>query len=107
MGGAAVAALQSRPVQAAGPSNIIFILTDDLGWGDLGCYGNTHIHTPNIDGLAQQGTRFKQFYTASAVCSPSRASFLTGMFTARHGLHSHLRELANTRSRGLPAYLNP
>jgi N-acetylgalactosamine-6-sulfatase len=89
------------------PPNIVFILTDDLGWGDLGCYGNRNIRTPNVDRLAQQGTRFKQFYTASAVCSPSRASFLTGRFTARHGLHSHLRELAANRKRGLPDFLDP
>ena len=107
-GATAAAALRPGQVNAAaGPPNIIFVLTDDLGWGDLGCYGNRNIHTPNLDGLAQQGTRFKQFYTSSAVCSPSRASFLTGMFTARHGVYSHLRELASSRSRGLPDFLNP
>src|SRR5580765_791303 len=52
--------------------NIVFILTDDMGYGDLGCYGGTIVPTPNIDRLGQEGTRFTQFYVASPVCSPSR-----------------------------------
>jgi arylsulfatase A-like enzyme len=93
-------AAESRP-------NIVFILADDWGWGDLGCYGNKQIRTPNLDRLAAEGTLFKQFYVASAVCSPSRASFMTGRFTNRHGIHSHLRLKACNLQRGLPAYLNP
>ena len=60
------------------PPNIIFIFADDLGWGDLGCYGNPNIKTPNIDRLARQGTLFSQFYVNSGVCSPSRTAFMTG-----------------------------
>ncbi|HTI12494.1 MAG TPA: arylsulfatase [Puia sp.] len=61
--------------------NIIFILADDLGYGDLGCYGQQKIETPHIDKLARQGLRFTQFYAGTAVCAPSRASFMTGMHT--------------------------
>ena len=53
------------------PPNIIFILMDDLGWGDLGCYGHPYLKTPNIDRLAREGTRFTQFYVTCPVCSPN------------------------------------
>jgi N-acetylgalactosamine-6-sulfatase len=52
--------------------NIVFILADVSGWGDLGCYGNRHIRTPNLDRLARQGTLFTHFYVTGSVCSPSR-----------------------------------
>ena len=61
--------------------NIIFILADDLGYGDVGCYGQKKIATPNIDKLATMGVKFTQFYAGSTVCAPSRCSFLTGMHT--------------------------
>jgi len=61
--------------------NIIFILADDLGYGDIGCYGQQKIETPNIDKLAKEGMRFTQFYSGSAVCAPARSSFLTGLHT--------------------------
>ena len=63
--------------------NIIFILADDLGWADLGCYGSSFYQTPNLDRLAREGTRFTQAYAAAPVCSPSRASLLTGQYPAR------------------------
>ena len=63
--------------------NFLFILTDDLGWADPGCYGNTFNETPNIDRLAQQGMRFTDAYAASPVCSPTRASIQTGQYPAR------------------------
>lgn len=63
--------------------NIIFILIDDLGYTDLGCYGSTFYETPNIDQLAQDGVRFTNSYSASAVCSPTRASIMTGKYPAR------------------------
>ena len=68
--------------QAAKP-NIIFILTDDLGWTDLSCQGSTFYKTPNIDRLASQGMRFTDNYSACTVCSPSRAAILTGQYPAR------------------------
>jgi arylsulfatase A-like enzyme len=68
---------------AAKPPNIIFILADDLGWRDLGCYGSTFYETPHLDALAAQGMRFTDAYAACNVCSPTRASILTGKYPAR------------------------
>ena len=61
--------------------NIILIVADDLGYADLGCYGQQKTETPNIDQLAKQGLRFTQFYAGTTVCAPSRASLLTGLHT--------------------------
>jgi arylsulfatase A-like enzyme len=66
------------------PPNVIIIFTDDLGYGDLGCYGATKINTPNIDELANEGRRFTDAHTASAACSPSRYSLLTGEYAFRN-----------------------
>ena len=63
--------------------NIVFILADDLGWADLGCYGSTFYETPNLDKLASQGMRFTDAYAACSVCSPTRASIVTGKYPAR------------------------
>jgi arylsulfatase A-like enzyme len=63
--------------------NIVFILADDLGYGDLGCYGQKLIRTPNIDALAKSGMRFTDFYAGSTVCAPSRASLMTGQHTGK------------------------
>lgn len=65
------------------PPNIVFILADDLGWSDLGCYGAQFHETPNLDRLAQQGMKFTDAYAACAVCSPTRASIMTGKYPAR------------------------
>lgn len=70
--------------------NIIFILADDLGWGELGCYGNTFNETPNLDKLASQGVRFTRAYAAAPVCSPTRASIMTGQYPARIGITDFL-----------------
>ncbi|RYZ20540.1 MAG: N-acetylgalactosamine-6-sulfatase, partial [Chitinophagaceae bacterium] len=56
--------------------NIIFILADDLGYGDIGCYGQQKIKTPNLDKLAKMGVKFTQFYSGSTVCAPARSSFM-------------------------------
>ncbi len=63
--------------------NVIFILADDLGWGDLSCYGRPDYRTPNIDLLALQGTKFTDAYSASAVCTPTRCGYITGRYPAR------------------------
>ena len=63
--------------------NILFILIDDLGWSDVGCYGSTFHETPHIDRLAKQGMKFSNAYAASAICSPTRASILTGKYPSR------------------------
>jgi len=70
--------------------NIVFILADDLGWADLGCYGNRFNETPNIDRLAAAGVRFTQFYAAAPVCSPTRYSIVAGQYPARVGLTAHI-----------------
>src|SRR6185369_4262136 len=78
LAGAGVAAAQTPR-----PLNFIFILADDWGWTDLGCYGSKSYDTPNIDRLATQGMRFTNAYAACPVCSPTRASILTGKYPAR------------------------
>jgi arylsulfatase len=78
----------SANAQSSRP-NIVFILADDMGFGDLGCYGSS-IPTPNLDGVAADGIRFNYFYSASAVCSPSRASLMTGHYPPRAGVPSLL-----------------
>lgn len=70
--------------------NVILIVTDDQGYGDLSCMGHPTIRTPHIDALARGGRRFMQFYVASPVCSPSRAAFLTGCYPKRVGMHEHV-----------------
>jgi arylsulfatase A-like enzyme len=69
----------------SGPSrpNVVFILADDLGWGDLSCYGRPDYRTPNLDLLASQGMRFTDAYSASAICTPTRCGFITGRYPAR------------------------
>ncbi len=64
-------------------TNVIFILADDLGWTQSGAYGSDYYHTPNIDRLAGEGVRFTDAYTAAAICSPTRASVMTGKTPAR------------------------
>jgi len=73
-------------------TNIIFVLTDDQGPWAAGCYGNPEIRTPNMDRLAETGIRFDNFFCTSPVCSPSRASFLTGRIPSQHGVHDWIRE---------------
>ncbi|MFH5833775.1 sulfatase [Halalkalibaculum sp. DA384] len=69
--------------------NIIFIMADDLGYGDLSSYGSPSVETPNIDALADEGMKFMRFYAASAVCTPSRASVLTGKYPLRFDITRH------------------
>ncbi len=70
--------------------NVVFILTDNQSAWTLGCYGNRDIHTPNIDKLAGQGIRFDRCFTSNAVCSPTRATYLTGLIPSQHGVHSYI-----------------
>ena len=69
------------------PPNIIVIFCDDLGYGDLGVYGSEKNKTPHIDKMAADGIRFTDFYSSSPVCTPSRASLLTGCYPRRVGMH--------------------
>ena len=66
-------------------TNIVFILVDDLGWSDIGCYGSTFYETPNVDRLASEGVRFTDAYAAGSICSPTRSSIMTGKYPARTG----------------------
>jgi arylsulfatase A-like enzyme len=87
--------------------NIIFILADDLGWGDLSCYGHERLRTPNLDRLAQQGTLFTQFYVNGSVCSPSRCAFMTGQYPARQRIHGHYALPPQNAERGMAQWLDP
>lgn len=84
------AAILGRAARAQQPNrpNIIFIMADDLGYGDIGCYGQKEIQTPNIDRLAAEGMRFTQCYSGSTVCAPSRCCLMTGF----HGGHARIRD---------------
>ena len=84
---------------AADRPNFVFVFIDDMGYGDLSCYGNPDVATPNIDRLAAEGIRFEQFYVASPICSPSRVGITTGQYPARHLIHSYLNSRARNRSR--------
>ena len=76
--------------------NIIFIMADDLGYGDLGCYGQEHIQTPNIDQLAEEGTRFTDCYTGSTVCAPSRSVLMTGQHTGHTRVRGNMGKVGGT-----------
>ena len=84
-------AFTQQQTQRSGTPNIVFILVDDLGWSDVGCYNrNTSHETPHVDQLAAQGMRFTDFYAAGPVCSPTRASILTGKYPVRTGITTYL-----------------
>src|SRR3954451_13041877 len=73
------------------PPNIVFILADDLGYGELGCYGQKIIKTPHIDELAREGLRFTQFYAGSPVCAPSRCTLMTGKHTGHAAIRNNIQ----------------
>jgi N-acetylgalactosamine-6-sulfatase len=98
------APLQAIDAPPARP-NILFLLADDLGYGDLRCYGQERTKTPNLDRLAQEGTRFSQFYV-SMLCSPTRASIITGQFPSRWRIFAHFAALAENERRGMPDWLD-
>ncbi|MCX6895600.1 MAG: arylsulfatase [Verrucomicrobia bacterium] len=87
---------------AADKPNIIYILADDLGLGDLGCYGQKHFATPNIDKLAADGIRFTQHYSGTSVCAPSRSSLLTGLHTGHTPIRGNM-EVKPEGQQPLPA----
>ena len=100
--GIVTAALPSRADAASQPhTNIVLIVADNLGYGDVGCYGNTEIKTPHLDRLARQGVRATDCYSASPTCTVSRASFLTGRYPQRHRLTRQLGKEENRTGIGL------
>ena len=99
--------------KAARP-NFLLLFVDNLGYGDLGCYGNAAVKTPNIDRLAAEGVICTDFYTAAPSCTPSRGAILTGRHPVRNGLNHQLSVSENARGIGLrhsekiiPQYLKP
>ena len=104
--GAAAASIGAPSANASRP-NVVFILADDLGWGDLGIYGHPTLKTKNLDRLARQGAMFTQFYVCSGVCSPSRTAFMTSHFPARHRIHNFLSRPSDNAKWGMPNFLDP
>ena len=98
--GSAGKAVAERP-------NVIFILIDDMGWKDLGCYGASFFETPNIDRLASEGMRFTNGYAACAVCTPTRASIMTGKYPARLHMDGHIRPDLKPYPTGSGKLINP
>ena len=89
----------------AKPSNIVFFLVDDLGWKDLNCYGAELYETPNIDQLCADGMKFERAYTTAPICSPARASLMTGTHPMKQQMWNHLHILPPNVGKILPAYL--
>jgi arylsulfatase A-like enzyme len=94
--GGAQTARETRP-------NVVLIITDDLGWADLGSYGATDIRTPNLDRLASEGLRLTDFYANGVTCSPTRAGLMSGRYQQRYGIEAPLPSVARAGDRGLPA----
>ena len=92
---------------ATAKPNVVFILIDDMGWGDFSCFGNKDAQTPNADRLASEGIRFSQFYVNSPICSPSRCAFMTGQFPQRWRITSYLNNRADNARRGVADWLDP
>ncbi|MGZ0170824.1 MAG: sulfatase-like hydrolase/transferase [Planctomycetales bacterium] len=94
------AAPKSRP-------NIVVVFIDDMGWGDLSCFGNEAVETQNIDRLASEGIRFEQFYVNSPICSPSRVAISTGQYPQRWRITSYLSNRKHNNQRGVAQWLDP
>src|SRR5204863_9869881 len=84
-GGAAI----RRAAAPSRPPNIVWIMADDLGYGDLGCYGQKYIRTPNVDQLAASGVQFRDAYAGCTVCAPSRSVLMTGLHSGHTSARSH------------------
>lgn len=99
----------SSPATAADAArpNIVLILIDDMGWGDLSCFGNKEARTPNVDRMATEGIRFEQFYVNSPICSPSRTAISTGQYPQRWKISSYLNNRKDNERRGMAQWLDP
>ena len=94
---AILAVTSASGADAPGRPHVLLILADDLGWGDLSCYGNRPVETPELDRLAREGLRFTQFYAAAPICSPSRCGLITGQYPGRWRITSFLQTRAGNR----------
>lgn len=97
------------PVHKAAPGkpNIVTVFVDDMGWGDLSCFGNKEIETEHIDRLAAEGMRFTRFYVNSPICSPSRVALTTGQYPQRWRITSFMNNRLNNHERGMAQWLDP
>ncbi len=102
-----LAAATAFGADAPSKPNVIFILTDDQGWGDAGYLGHPLARTPNLDRLAAEGTVISNFYVNGPVCSPSRAAFMTGQYPARLGFHHITSRPDVNQQRRVPDWMNP
>lgn len=98
---------RARAAATTARPNFIFVLLDDMGYGDMSCYGGKEGATVHLDRLASEGIRFTQFYVASPICSPSRTAFTTGQYPARWRITSYLDNRAKNRERGMAQWLEP
>lgn len=92
-------------LSAARP-NIVLLYADDLGYGDLGSYGSKFALTPHLDRLAREGTQYQQFYVSHCVCTPTRASTITGHYPSRYRMYGHLATMKSNTARGMPDWLD-
>jgi arylsulfatase A-like enzyme len=86
--------------------NFIIVCIDDMGWGDLSCFGNKEAKTPNLDRMASEGIRFSQFYVNSPICSPSRCALTTGQYPQRWRVTSYLNYRSDDERRGVANWLD-
>jgi arylsulfatase A-like enzyme len=103
----AVFPVQCTRVQVGDKPNVVIIFIDDMGYGDLSCYGNPVMETPNIDRIAENGTRLTNFYVNSPICSPSRVALNTGRYPMRYSIHSYIAGSKANRERAMADYLDP
>lgn len=101
--GAVLRAQKAPTAVSAARPNVVLIMTDDMGYADIGPYGATDIRTPHLDRLAREGTRFTQFYANGVLCTPTRAGLMTGRYQQRYGLEVPLAGVATGERGGLPA----
>ncbi len=101
-----IVAFLSLTSSAQKKTNILFVFIDDMGYADLGCYGNTNVQTPNIDQLAKEGILFTQFYVNAPICSPSRTAVTTGQYPGRWGITSYIDNRKANENRGMKNFLD-
>ncbi len=103
----ALMVMKGSAAPVAAPPNIILVLIDDMGWGDVSSFGNRDARTAHIDRLAAEGRRFESFYVNAPICSPSRAAILTGQYPQRWRLGSYLGNRRLNEARGMAQWLDP